>query len=61
MTPDAEKQAVARAAIAYVRDGMRLGLGSGSTARYFVDEVEEGQVGLETDMRSDVRDDAPAG
>jgi ribose 5-phosphate isomerase A len=39
VTPDAEKQAVARAAIAYVRDGMRLGLGTGSTARYFVDEV----------------------
>ena len=41
MTPDEQKQAVARAAVAYVRDGMRLGLGTGSTARHFVDAVGE--------------------
>jgi ribose 5-phosphate isomerase A len=32
-----EKKAVAQAALRYVRDGMLLGLGSGSTANYFVD------------------------
>lgn len=31
-----EKQAVARAALRYVRSGMLLGLGSGSTANYFL-------------------------
>lgn len=31
-----EKQAVARAALRYVRNGMLLGLGSGSTAHYFL-------------------------
>jgi len=41
VTPDAEKKAVARAAVDYVRDGMRLGLGTGSTARHFVDAVGE--------------------
>ena len=42
MTPDDQKKAVARAAIDYVRDGMRLGLGTGSTAKHFVDVVGEG-------------------
>src|SRR5690348_13779173 len=36
-----EKQAVAQAACGYVRDDMLLGLGSGSTARYFVGLVAE--------------------
>src|SRR5437879_3354254 len=31
-----EKQAVAQAALRYIRDGMLLGLGSGSTANYFL-------------------------
>jgi ribose 5-phosphate isomerase A len=41
VTPDDQKIAVANAAIEYVRDGMRLGLGTGSTARHFVDVVGE--------------------
>jgi ribose 5-phosphate isomerase A len=36
-----EKQAVAQAAFRYVRDDMFLGLGSGSTAHYFVGLVAE--------------------
>jgi len=36
-----EKEAVARAAIGYVRSGMVLGLGSGSTAGYFINVVAE--------------------
>jgi len=41
VTPDDQKKAVARAATEYVRDGMRLGLGTGSTAKHFVDVVGE--------------------
>lgn len=36
MTPDLAKQATARAALSLVEDGMRLGLGTGSTASHFV-------------------------
>ena len=36
MTPDEQKQAAADAALDYVEDGMRLGLGTGSTAARFV-------------------------
>ncbi len=37
MTPDEQKRAAARAALHFVKPGMRLGLGTGSTARHFVD------------------------
>jgi ribose 5-phosphate isomerase A len=39
MDLEAFKRAAAEAAIGEVRDGMRLGLGTGSTAKYFVDLV----------------------
>ena len=39
MTQDDLKQAAAEAALVHVRDGMTLGLGTGSTARPFVDLV----------------------
>ena len=40
MTPqDEQKQAVARAAIAYVVDDAWIGVGSGSTANFFIDEL----------------------
>lgn len=39
MTPDEQKRAAALAALDHVRDGMRLGLGTGSTAKHFVDAV----------------------
>jgi len=46
MTPDDMKRAAAEAAMSLVEPGMRLGLGTGSTARHFVDllgaEVEAG-------------------
>ena len=38
---DAQKQAVGRAAVSHVQDGMKLGLGTGSTAKYFVIAVAE--------------------
>jgi ribose 5-phosphate isomerase A len=41
MSAEDEKRAAATAAIAEVREGMRLGLGTGSTARYFVDLLGE--------------------
>ncbi|HRK19488.1 MAG TPA: ribose-5-phosphate isomerase RpiA [Hyphomicrobiaceae bacterium] len=40
-TPDDLKVAAARAALAYVEDGMKLGLGTGSTAAKFVDLLGE--------------------
>ena len=39
MTQDEQKQAVARAAISYVVDDAWIGVGSGSTANCFVDEL----------------------
>ena len=39
MTQDEQKQAVARAAIAYVVDGEIVGVGTGSTANFFIDEL----------------------
>ena len=37
MSSDDEKQRAAAAALAYVEPGMKLGLGTGSTASRFVD------------------------
>lgn len=39
MTQDELKQAVARAAIEYVNDGEIIGVGTGSTANFFIDEL----------------------
>jgi ribose 5-phosphate isomerase A len=39
MTQDELKQEVARAAIAYVVDGETIGVGTGSTANFFIDEL----------------------
>jgi ribose 5-phosphate isomerase A len=39
MTQDELKQAVARAAIEYVVDGEIIGVGTGSTAIFFIDEL----------------------
>ena len=39
MTQDQQKQAVARAALAYVVDGAIVGVGTGSTANFFIDEL----------------------
>ena len=37
MTPDEQKRAAAKAALHFVKPGMKLGLGTGSTAKHFVD------------------------
>ena len=41
MDAEAQKRAAAARALDYVRPGMRLGLGTGSTARHFVDLLGE--------------------
>jgi ribose 5-phosphate isomerase A len=41
MNADAQKRAAAARAVEFVRSGMRLGLGTGSTARHFVELVGE--------------------
>lgn len=41
MTQDELKQAVAKAAIAYVEEGTVVGVGTGSTANYFIDYLAE--------------------
>jgi len=41
MDADAQKRAAAARAVEFVRPGMRLGLGTGSTARHFVDLLGE--------------------
>ena len=39
MTQDEKKKAVAEAALAYVESGWVIGVGSGSTANYFIDAL----------------------
>lgn len=41
MTVDEQKRAAAKAALDYVKPGMKLGLGTGSTARHFIDLIGE--------------------
>lgn len=41
MNPDELKKAAAVAAVAHIKSGMKLGLGTGSTAKHFVDAVGE--------------------
>ncbi|WP_119272654.1 ribose-5-phosphate isomerase RpiA [Taklimakanibacter deserti] len=41
MTPDELKKAAALAALTHIKSGMKLGLGTGSTAKHFVDAVGE--------------------
>ncbi|MCK5365836.1 MAG: ribose 5-phosphate isomerase A, partial [Gammaproteobacteria bacterium] len=41
MTQDEKKQAVARAALEFVEAGTIVGVGTGSTANYFIDALAE--------------------
>ena len=41
MNADAQKRAAAARAVEFVRPGMRLGLGTGSTAKHFVELIGE--------------------
>ncbi len=52
-----KRQAAARA-LAFVRDGMKLGLGTGSTAKHFVELLgERVRAGLDVDRRADLGSD----
>ena len=62
MNADTYKRDAAAGALDYVRPGMRLGLGTGSTARPFVELLgERVRAGLERDRGADLRGDARAG
>src|SRR6476620_1198813 len=41
MNADAQKRAAAAGAVEFVRPGMRVGLGTGSTAKHFVELIGE--------------------
>ncbi len=56
---DRQKQEAARRAIELIEPGMRLGLGTGSTARHFVDLVGE-KVAAELDVRCVATSEATA-
>ena len=54
MTQDEMKQAVARAAIDYVQAGTIVGVGTGSTANYFIDELAKIKHKIEATVASSV-------
>ena len=54
MTQDEMKQAVARAAIEYVETGTIIGIGTGSTANFFIDELAKIKGRIEGTVASSV-------
>lgn len=54
MTQDELKQAVARAAIEYVEAGTIIGIGTGSTANFFIDELAKIKHKIEATVASSV-------
>ncbi len=52
MNQDEMKQAVAKAAIDYIKPGMIVGVGTGSTANYFIDELAKIKGQIETTVAS---------
>lgn len=54
MTQDEMKKAVAAAAIDYVEPGMVVGIGTGSTANYFIDELAKIKHKVESTVASSV-------
>jgi len=55
MTQDEQKQAVARAAIKYVVDDAVIGVGSGSTANFFIDELAKVKHRIKAAVASSVK------
>jgi ribose 5-phosphate isomerase A len=55
MSPDEQKQAVAREAIRYVVDDEVIGVGSGSTANFFIDELGKMKHRIKAAVASSVR------
>ena len=61
MDTEAQKRAAAARAVEFVRSGMRLGLGTGSTARHFVELLgERVRAGLDVVAVPTSRSDAQA-
>ena len=52
MNQDEMKRAVAAAALEYIKPGMIVGVGTGSTANYFIDELAKIKGSLETTVAS---------
>ena len=52
MNQDEMKRAVAAAALEYIKPGMIVGVGTGSTANYFIDELAKIKGSLETAIAS---------
>ncbi|VAW93318.1 Ribose 5-phosphate isomerase A [hydrothermal vent metagenome] len=52
MNQDEMKKAVAKAAIDYIKPGMTVGVGTGSTANYFIDELAAIKGQIETTVAS---------
>ena len=55
MTQDALKLAVARAALEYVVDGSIVGVGTGSTADFFIDELARMRARIKGAVASSVK------
>jgi len=54
MNQDEMKKAVAKAALEYIKPGMIVGVGTGSTANYFIDELAKIKHKIETTVASSV-------
>ena len=52
MDQDEMKKAVAKAAIEYIKPGMTVGVGTGSTANFFIDELANIKGQIETTVAS---------
>ena len=55
MTQDEQKQAVAREAIKYIVDDAWIGVGSGTTANHFIDELAKVKWRIKGGVASSVR------
>ncbi|VAW97584.1 Ribose 5-phosphate isomerase A, partial [hydrothermal vent metagenome] len=52
MNQDEMKKAVAKAALEYIKPGMTVGVGTGSTANFFIDELATIKGQIETTVAS---------
>ena len=54
ITNDSLKRAAAERAVEFVRDGMKLGLGTGTTAEAFLELLADNSVGVANHWRDDI-------
>ena len=55
MTQDDKKKAAAKAALQYVEDGQILGVGTGSTVNYFIDDLKDIKDRIKAAVSSSIR------